>query len=50
MTTTIQYQVRDTQGGYYNSFKSYTEARALQDRLRNREHIRTIIVEVKDYE
>lgn len=50
MGTTIQYQVRDTQGGYYNSFESYTEARKLQDYLRNRQHIRTVIVEVKDYE
>lgn len=50
MITTIQYQVRDTQGGYYNSFKSYSEARELQDNLRNRQHIKTVIVEVKDCE
>lgn len=47
---TDHYEVRDTQGGYYNSFKSYTEAREYQDWLRNMHHVRTIIVDVKEWE
>ncbi len=47
---TDHYEVRDTQGGYYNSFKSYVDARECQDLLWKRHSIKTIIVDVKEWE
>ena len=47
---TDHYEVRDTQGGYYNSFESYVDAREYQDWLWNRHHTRTNIIPVEECE
>lgn len=47
---TDHYEVRDIRGGYYNSFKNYTDAKDLQDLLWYRHHVRTIIMDVKEWE
>lgn len=47
---TDHYEVRDTQGGYYNSFENYGEAREYQDLLWQRYHVKTNIIDVKEWE